>query len=133
MNGMAVASNGDEDWVAGLGAAEVLPRSTDLAGVGPVDALLDAVPVGPVATDAVRDGGVAVFTRPPGDFERAAHMRVESFLVETDPAGLRELSGDLGAERLRTRVARTLDLAEAAEAHALVEPGGLRGKVVLTP
>ena len=130
---LAVASNGDEDWVAGLGAAEVLPRSTDLAGVGPVDALLDAVPVGPVATDAVRDGGVAVFTRPPGDFERAAHMRVESFLVETDPAGLRELSGDLGAERLRTRVARTLDLAEAAEAHALVEQGGLRGKVVLTP
>ena len=33
---------------------------------------------------------------------------------------------------LKTRVAMTLDLTEAAEGHRLVERGGLRGKIVLT-
>ena len=33
--------------------------------------------------------------------------------------------------QLHTRVARTLALANAAEAHRLVEQGGLRGKIVL--
>jgi NADPH:quinone reductase-like Zn-dependent oxidoreductase len=53
-------------------------------------------------------------------------------LADSDPAALRELAVDLGAGRLRTRVAQTLDLAEAGEAHRLVEQGGLRGKIMLT-
>lgn len=130
---LAVASRDDEEWVAGLGPAEVLPRSTDLASVGPVDALLDAVPVGPSAAAAVRDGGVALFTRRPGEFERAGTLRVEAPLVQSDPVALRKLAADLGAGRLRTRIAEVLDLGDAARAHRLVEEGGLRGKVVLRP
>jgi NADPH2:quinone reductase len=120
---IAVAGRDDEDWVAGLGAAEVLPR----------DAVFDAVPLGPAAsTAALRDGGTAVFTRPPDPSESERDLRLESFLVSPDAAGLRELAERLAAGELRTRVARTLPLEEAAEGHRLAEAGGLHGKVVLT-
>jgi NADPH:quinone reductase len=120
---LALASDGDEEWVAGLGPQVVVPRGTDL----------DAVPIGPPATEPVRDGGVAFFTRSPGEFDRAAKLRVEAPLVRTDPAALRELAAEFAAGRLQTRVAEVLDLGEAARAHRLVEEGGLRGKVVLRP
>jgi NADPH:quinone reductase-like Zn-dependent oxidoreductase len=129
---LAVASDGDEEWVAGLGADQVLPRSSDLASLDPVDAVFDAVPVGPDTAARLRDGGAILFTRSPPDFERAKDLRVETLLADSDPAALQALAEDLGAGRLRTRVSGTLDLAEAGEAHRLVEAGGLRGKVVLT-
>jgi NADPH:quinone reductase len=156
---LAVATWDDEDWVAGLGAAEVLPRSTDLARIGPVDAVLDVVPIGPEAIIPVRDGGTAVFTRPPR-FERHANgpaagttevarskphanapvmtgtvggVRFDTILVQPDPAALAELSKDMAVGRLRSRVADVLPLAEAARAHRLVEAGGLRGKLLLAP
>jgi NADPH:quinone reductase len=130
---LAVASSGDEEWVGGLDAAEVLTRDTDLASLDPVDAVLDAVPVGQPAADAVRDGGTALFTRSVPDLERSDRLRVETPLVQTDPEALRILATELAAGRLRTRVAEVLDLAEAARSHRLVEAGGLRGKIVLTP
>jgi NADPH2:quinone reductase len=128
----AVASDGDEVWVDGLGAAEVLPRSTDLAGLEPVDAVFDAIPIGPEATTPLREGGAVLFTRSPGDFERAKLLRVETMLAKTDPEALRALVADFGAGRLKTRIAETVDLARASDAHRRVEAGGLRGKVVLT-
>jgi NADPH:quinone reductase-like Zn-dependent oxidoreductase len=60
-------------------------------------------------------------------------LRLESFLVSPDATALRELADRLAAGELRTRVARTLPLEEAAEGHRLAEAGGLHGKVVLTP
>jgi len=53
--------------------------------------------------------------------------------VRPDASMLAALTGQVASGRLCTRVACTLDLAEAAEAHRLLERGGLRGKVVLTP
>jgi NADPH2:quinone reductase len=129
---LAVASDGDEEWVAGLGSDQVLPRSSDLASLDPVDAVFDAVPVGPDAAAPLRDGGAILFTRSPPDFERAKDLRVETLLADSDPGALQALAQDLGAGRLRSRVSGTLDLTEAAEAHRLLEAGGLRGKVVLT-
>jgi NADPH2:quinone reductase len=129
---LAQASHGDEDWVASLGATEVLPRSTDLATIGPVDAVLDAVPIGPSSTASVRDGGIAVFTRPPRA-EPDRDLCFETILVQTDPDALRALTTDLAEGRLRTRIAEVLPLAQAARAHELNEAGGLRGKIVLTP
>ena len=130
---LAQASHDDEEWVASLGAAEVLPRATDLATIGPVDAVLDAVPLGPACTAALRDGAIAVFTRPPQPPEPPRGLRFETVLVQSDAAALRALAADLEAGRLRTRVAEVLSLADAARAHALTEAGGLRGKVVLAP
>jgi NADPH2:quinone reductase len=129
---LAQASHADDEWVASLGATEVLPRSTDLATVGPVDAVLDAVPLGPSSTAAVRDGGIAVFTRPPRA-EPDRDLRFETILVQTDPQALRALATDLAEGRLRTRIAEVLPLAQAALAHELNEAGGLRGKILLTP
>jgi NADPH:quinone reductase len=128
---LAVASDGDEEWVAALGPAEVLPRSTDLAGLDPVDAVLDAVPVGAAAAGPVRPGGVALFTRRVLDVPGGEGLRIETPLVEPDPVALAELTRLVASGQLRARVARTLDLADAAEAHRLVEQGGLRGKIVL--
>jgi NADPH:quinone reductase len=129
---LAQASHEDEEWVASLGATEVVPRSTDLATMGPVDAVLDAVPLGPASTAPVRDGGIAVFTRPPRA-EPDRDLRFETIRVQTDPQALRTLATDLAEGRLRTRIAEVLPLAQAARAHELNEAGGLRGKVVLTP
>ena len=130
---LAVASDDDEEWVAGLGPAEVLPRSTDLAGLEPVDAVLDAVPIGPDSTAPLREGGVAVFTRPPDASRLPFGIRAETILVQPDQDALRKLVDEHAAARLQTRIAELLPLAEAGHAHALVEGGGLRGKLVLAP
>jgi NADPH2:quinone reductase len=130
---LAQASDDDEGWVASLGATEVLPRSADLASIGPVDGVLDGAPLGPQCTAALRDGGVAVFTRPPRPAEPERDVRFETVLVQSNAEQLRALTADLEAGRLRTRIAEVLPLGQAARAHELNEAGGLRGKVVLTP
>ena len=129
---LALASEGDEEWVAGLGANEVLARETDLGELGPLDAVFDAVPIGAAAAASVRDGGVAVFTRRVLSDGISSGIRVETPLVRPDPVALAELVELVAAGQLRTRIARTFDLADAAEAHRLAERGGVRGKLVLT-
>lgn len=137
---VAVASTGDEEWVSGLGATTVLGRgdaeetTRALRELYPdgVDAVLDAAPAGPAVIAAVRDGGrfVAVL-----DMTLPAPERdIEVAKVSSGPHSgqLTELAAALAEGRLRTRVTRTFPLAEVADAHRLVEAGGLRGKVVLT-
>jgi NADPH:quinone reductase len=129
---VALASHRDEAWVGGLGADRVLPRGTDLSKIGPIDAVLDAVPLGAQAIAPLRRGGVVVFTRGSVELPDGLEVRVEKPLVHSDPEALAELTRMVAEGRLRSRLDRTLDLARAAEAHRLVERGGLRGKVVLT-
>jgi NADPH:quinone reductase len=130
---IALAGRDDEDWPRELGAHEVLSRDTGLASIGPVDAVLDLVPLGPASQVAAKDGGEVVFTRSPRDGEPERGIRFKPMLVNSDPAGLRALAEDLAAGRLRpSRVAHTFDLADAARGHELAEHGGLHGKVVLT-
>jgi NADPH:quinone reductase-like Zn-dependent oxidoreductase len=131
---VGVAGRDDEDWLAGLGAEEVLPRDADLSAIGTVDAVLDAVPLGPrFSTPALRDGGTAVFVRPPDPPEPDRDIHFALVMVHSDPVALRAFAQQLADGALRTRVARTLPLSEAAEAHRLNEAGGLKGKVVLVP
>ncbi|HKN93418.1 MAG TPA: NADP-dependent oxidoreductase [Thermoleophilaceae bacterium] len=130
---IATASDGDEAWVSSLGADEVLPRDADLGSIEPVPAVFDAVPLGEPALAAVEDGGTVVSTRKVPDADPARGIRQEVFLIHHDRAELARLVDEVAQGRLRTRVDRTLPLAEAAEAHRLNEAGGLRGKVVLVP
>jgi NADPH:quinone reductase-like Zn-dependent oxidoreductase len=131
---LALAGSDDEEWPRELGADEVLPRDADLKAIDPVPAVFDAVPLGEPALAAVEDGGAVVHTRtgmPEADPARG--LRQHSFLIHPDRDALREVVAAVASGRLRTRVAKVLPLAEAAEAHRLVEAGGLRGKVVLAP
>ncbi|HEY1237826.1 MAG TPA: NADP-dependent oxidoreductase [Solirubrobacterales bacterium] len=130
---IALAGRDDEDWPRELGAAEVLSRDTDLSTINPVPAAFDAVPLGEPALDAIEEGGAVVTTRRQPEADPARHIRQESFLISPDREALREVVGAVEAGDLLTRIDRVLPLAEAAEAHRLVEAGGLQGKVVLTP
>ena len=130
---LAQASHDDDEWVASLGPAEVIARETDLATIGPVDAVLDAVPLGPSSAATLREGGIAVFTRPPQPPEPPPGLRFETVLVQSNADQLRALTAELEAGRLRTRIAEVLPLEQAARAHELNEAGGLRGKVLLAP
>ncbi|HEY5189306.1 MAG TPA: NADP-dependent oxidoreductase, partial [Solirubrobacteraceae bacterium] len=129
---IAIASDGDEGWVSDLGPSEVLGRASDLAALDPVDAVLDAVPIGPPAVVAVRDGGTAVFTRRVGELPPGRRLRVETPLVHPDQVALARLARQVTEQTVRTRVAGTFALAEAAAAHRLAERGRARGKFVLT-
>ncbi|HEX6457541.1 MAG TPA: NADP-dependent oxidoreductase [Thermoleophilaceae bacterium] len=130
---IATASTGDEEWVASLGAHQVLPRDADLGALDPVPAVFDAVPLGEPALAAVQDGGTVVSTRKVPGADPARGIRQEVFLIHPDRDMLARLVDDVAEGRLRTRVDRTLPLTDAAEAHRLNEAGGLRGKVVLLP
>ncbi len=130
---IAQAGRDDERWPHTLGAAEVLPRDSDLGAIDPVPAIFDAVPLGEPVFAAVQDQGAIVSTRRPPEAPPERGIRQESFLVHHDREVLRDLVEAVAAGELRTRVDRALPLAEAAEAHRLVEAGGLHGKVVLTP
>ncbi|UQU62669.1 NADP-dependent oxidoreductase [Couchioplanes caeruleus] len=129
---LAQAGHGDEEWVHGLGAHEVIPRSADLATVGPVAAVFDAVPVGEAAAAAVEDRGVVVTTRPTPAIVPDRGVRQELQLIRLDRELLARLVEQVAAGRLLTRVAATMPLTEAADAHRRVLAGGLRGKLVLT-
>ncbi|MFD0740809.1 NADP-dependent oxidoreductase [Phytohabitans flavus] len=129
---LAQASDGDEEWVRGLGAQEVISRSADLAKVGPVAAAFDAVPVGEAAAAAVENRGVVVTTRPTPAIDPARAVRQDLQLIQLDHKLLADLVVQVAAGTLRTRVAATMPLTEAAEAHRRVLAGGLRGKIVLT-
>jgi NADPH2:quinone reductase len=130
---LAVAGRDDEQWVGSLGPAKVLPRSTDLTRVGPVDAVLDAVPVGVRVAAAVRDGGTVVFTRHPSPHAPGREVRLQTVLVRPDRVALRELAADLAAGQLRTRVAEAMPLDQADRAHRRAEAGATHGKLVLLP
>jgi NADPH2:quinone reductase len=130
---VAQAGRDDEDWPRELGADEVLPRDADFASIDPVPAVFDAGALGEPALAAVEGGGAVVSTRRAPEADPALRIRQESFLVHLDREALRELVNAVAAGELRTRVDRALPFADAAEAHRLVEAGGLHGKVVLTP
>jgi len=137
---LAVASAGDEDHVRSLGAKEVLARAEPAALVaaareaagGGLDAVLDAAPVGPPLIAAVRDHGVFITVL---DFQLPATergIRVGKVSATPDAPRLGRLVAALAAGDLTTRVAASLPLEQAAQAHERAAAGGLRGKIVLT-
>jgi NADPH:quinone reductase len=130
----------DSELVSGLGADVVVPRGDDVAaairlatGAG-ADALVDAAVMGGLVLPAVRDGGQIAAVRPfRGEAERSVTVTlvlVGDYLHAADK--LAGLAGLAAAGRVTLRVARTLPAERAAEAHRLLEAGGVRGRLVLT-
>jgi NADPH:quinone reductase-like Zn-dependent oxidoreductase len=127
----ALARSTDEEFLRAAGAARVL---TELPATGGgFDAVFDAaVLVGP-AIAAVRDSGSYLGVKPsdlPGSQRGITTVAVTSHHDGTRLAALLELvaTGDLP-----TRIAGTLPLADAEQAHVNTSKGGQRGRWVLLP
>ncbi|MFD9546818.1 NADP-dependent oxidoreductase [Nocardia salmonicida] len=132
---IAQAGDDDADFVRGLGAQWVLPRETpDLAEAvralvpGGVDAVLDTAGLSTRALAAVRNRGSFVTVVGGADPIPLRGIRVHHIWISADGAALATLAG----YDLALRVADTLPLEQAADAHARLAEGGLRGRIVLT-
>jgi len=137
---LADAKPADEPLVRGFGADEVLPRGDgfpqavrQLVPEG-VDGLFDAALLGRATFPALRDGGTMVVVRTwrDGEAERGIRLRVvqvAQVLERTD--WLEELRSLASEGTLSLRVAATYAPEEAADAHRLMEAGGLRGRAVI--
>jgi NADPH:quinone reductase len=135
---IAAAGDDDEKLVRGLGAAEFVPRSADLAAAvrdlvpGGVDAVFDAAVLGYPALDAVRARGAFAAFVGTGPVP-VRGIRVIPVNIHADGAALAGLSGLAAAGKLTLRVAGTYPLADAARAHERLQAGGVRGRLVLVP
>src|SRR5436305_9943783 len=127
----------------GLGAAacidytreDVAARARALAG-GPVDAVADLVggSLARSACAALRPGGqIAAIATPDLDLDPLldANITFHGVLITDDGARTRMLAGLLERRALRSVVSHVLPLADAAEAHRMVEGGQADGKIVL--
>lgn len=134
---IAVGSTANLGYLRGLGAHEVIDRTTtDYAqAIEPVDLVLDGIG-GAERTRAfsvVRPGG-AVLTLPSasaGDPPPRDDVRGPRVFIAPDGLELQLLTGSVERGALRPTVAEVLPLADAARAHELIEGGAVRGKLVL--
>ncbi|MFF1724962.1 NADP-dependent oxidoreductase [Streptomyces sviceus] len=124
-----LAREGDEEFVRSLGAREF----TTTAAAGTFDAVLDAAVLGEAVLERVRDGGAYVGVLPGAHPGSVRGVRTASVAVEADGARLAELAGLVDEGALTLRVAETYALDAVAKAHARLEEGGVRGRLVLVP
>jgi NADPH2:quinone reductase len=137
---VADAAESDEDLVRGLGADVVVRRGDDVAArirehvPEGVDGLADGSVQDALVLPAVRDGGAVATVRGyRGDGQRGLHVFPTLVRrVAQDRAALDRLRRQVDEGVLTLRVARTFRAEEAAEAHRLLEGGGVRGRLVLT-
>jgi NADPH:quinone reductase len=137
---VADASEADEQLVRDLGADVVVRRGDDVADrireqfPDGVDGLADGSVQDALVLPAVMDGGAVATVRGyRGDGQRG--LRVFPTLVRRvaqDRAALDRLREQVEDGTLTLRVARTLPAEQAAEAHRILEAGGVRGRLVLT-
>lgn len=140
---ITTASQGNASWLRELGAAEVIDYTTTRFEdqLRDVDAVIDLIGnvadnTGTRSLQVLRPGGIVV-NGPTGswptmlDEAAAAGVRATGYRVSPDGATLAVISRLIDSGDVRVHVDRVLDLAEAAEAHRLIEAGHTRGKLVL--
>jgi NADPH:quinone reductase-like Zn-dependent oxidoreductase len=136
---IADAAAADEELVRALGADHVLARGNDFAThvralePGGVDGAVDAALLNEHIFPAVRDGGALVVVRGRGG-NPGRGIRVEPVWVSAaarNSAALARLVTHAEQGIVALRVARVLPAHAAAKAHALLEAGGIRGRLVL--
>jgi NADPH:quinone reductase-like Zn-dependent oxidoreductase len=136
---IADASEADEQLVRDLGADVVLPRGDDFAQrvrkevPDGVDGLADGAVMDELVLPAVKDGGrVATVRGFKGDAGRDVGVHpvwVGKYLLEQ--AKLDRLRQQAEDGQVTLRVARTFPAERASEAHATLEAGGTRGRLVI--
>lgn len=137
---IADAKPEDAELVRSFGADVVVPRGDgfsdavrDAAPDG-VDALFDTALLGRAAFPAIRDGGAIAVLRgwDDGGTERGIEVHqvmVRTALDRTD--WLEELRAFASDGRIALRVAGEYPPEQAAEAHRVMDAGGLRGRAVI--
>jgi NADPH2:quinone reductase len=137
---IADAAPRDEVLVRGLGAETVVPRGSETwasileAMPQGVDGLVDAVQLGSHAIRPIRDGGRIATLRPtPGLLLERDVTEVKVFVPDhlDDSVSLTRLSQLAQTGRISARVAEVFAAERVADAHRLLEAGGLRGRPVL--
>jgi NADPH:quinone reductase len=137
---VADASEADEQLVRDLGADVVVRRGDDVAdrirqhAPDGVDGLADGSVQDALVLSAVKDGGAVATVRGyRGDGQRGLRMFPTLVRrVAEDRAALDRLRQQVEDGVVTLRVAQTFPAEEAAEAHRLLERGGVRGRLVLT-
>ncbi|MDT0392177.1 NADP-dependent oxidoreductase [Streptomyces dubilierae] len=128
VTGLARAA--DEGFVRSLGAGHATGDTVADRGF---DAVLDAAVLGEPALAWVRDGGRYLGVIPQAEPAPVRGVRTGAVEVSADGARLAELVRLVDEGVLETRVAQTFALDDAAKAHARLDEGGLRGRLVLVP
>jgi NADPH:quinone reductase-like Zn-dependent oxidoreductase len=118
-----------------LGADQVLALDDASAvdKLGFIDAVADTVngETAQKLLGKVKQGGVfASVLGPPANAKMHPTIRIEPIQVKPDAAMLRTLAEDVAAERFEIPIDRMVPLADAAQAHAAAEKGGI-GKILL--
>lgn len=136
---VADASPADEPLVRELGADVVISRGDGFAArvreavPGGADGVVDAALLNELTVPAVRDGGgIATLRGFQGTAERG--ITFHPVLVRTaarEHAKLDRLRQQVEDGQITLRVAGTFPAEQAAEAHRLLEAGGVRGRLVL--
>ncbi|WLA53924.1 NADP-dependent oxidoreductase [Bradyrhizobium diazoefficiens] len=138
---IADAAQKDMQLVKELGADIVLPRGGEFPELvraeisDGVDGLVDTAGIGPALARAVRDGGRIVISAPGTSQTTERGIVTERTFVPNyarNHAALDQLRSLAEQGRMTLRVARTLPVEQGADAHRLLEAGGLRGRIVLT-
>lgn len=136
---IADAAEADEQLVRGLGADHVIRRDADFAqqvrDIVPAgaDGVLDCAVLDELVIAAVRDGGGVATVR---GFRGAAERGITFHPVfvpnyAREAGKLDQLRQQVEAGQLTIRVAKTLPAEQAADAHRMLEAGGVRGRLVL--
>ncbi|MGY2074821.1 quinone oxidoreductase family protein [Blastococcus sp. SYSU DS0828] len=137
---VADASEADEELVRALGADVVVRRGEEVASrirehyPEGVDGLADGSVQDEQVLPAVRDGGAVATVRGyRGNGERGLRFFPTMVRkVAEDRAALDRLRQQVEEGAVTLRVARTFPAEQAAEAHRVLEAGGVRGRLVLT-
>jgi NADPH2:quinone reductase len=136
---IADASEADTELVRSFGADHVVPRGDDfgrrvraIVPAGAV-AVADGALLNQAALAAVADGGRLAAVRA-FEGEAARGITVHQIVVaalRADTAAMEQLRRQVEDGTVTLRVAQVLPAADAARAHALLEAGGVRGRLVL--
>ncbi len=136
---IADSSEADEELVAGFGADVIVRRGDDVAdrirehAPDGVDGLADGSVQMELLVAAVRDGGGFASVRGwPGNGERGIQFHVTwVFDYFKEQAKLDRLRQQAEDGQVSLRVAGTVPMENASEAHARLEAGGTRGRWVI--
>lgn len=140
--GLSVVADGkmeDADTLRHLGADHVVRRGESMesdirrlfrAGV---DGLIDGALLGPTADRVIRNGGTVVALRRGAkrDEPRLQCRTVSVTDHVEDTARLQRLARLTASGVLKIRVAKRLPMSHVADAHRMLERGGIRGRIVL--